>query len=104
MARRKSGADDEMLGRLQAASGETVDARTRLRAFEDEHFGKDAARVDGHVEDGFGSLYERASDDVRKRHAALKDLIAAEAALAAAKAALAEAQARYGEAEHAAGQ
>ena len=68
-------------------------AAARLRAFEDEHLGKDAVRLAGdRVERGSGSLYQRMTPEQRKAHAALEKTAETEQKLADARAALAIAE------------
>ena len=76
-----------------------TDAAGRLRAFEDEVFGADTARIDGKVERGIGSYYQRMSDAERAHHQALEALVAAEQRLADAHAALVAADAAHEAAE-----
>lgn len=79
-----------------------VTAKTKLRAFEDDVFGKDAPRIDGAVERGVGSPYARMTDHQKAHYAALEKLVAAEKAHADAEAALAAAEAAHDVAEAAA--
>lgn len=105
MARRK--ADDEQIETAEQAEPapapvrveEPTPAHERLRAFEDEHFGKDAVRIDGQIERGSGSPYAEMSDEKRARYAALERLVVAEKNLADAHAALIAADEAYGKAE-----
>lgn len=80
---------------------ESMPAAARLRAFEDEHFGEDAVRIDGKVERGSGSPYQRMGEDERRQYQALERLVAAEMKRDAARAAAAAAEAEYDEAERA---
>lgn len=68
-------------------------AAARLQAFEDEHLGKDAVRINGQIERGIGSPFAKLSDAHRAQHVALEKLVAAEAVLIAANAALSKADA-----------
>jgi len=68
-------------------------AAARMQAFEDEHLGKDAVRINGQIERGIGSPFAKLSDAHRAQHVALENLVAAEAALIAANAALSKADA-----------
>jgi hypothetical protein len=77
---------------------EPMTAEGRLRAFEDEHFGKEAVRINGNIERGSGSPYQDAKPEIRKQHIALTALIAAEGKLNDAKGALAQAEADYADA------
>lgn len=70
-------------------------AAQKLRAFEDEHLGKDAVRIDGDLERGAGSRFQAMTDDQRAQHKALENLVAAEKKMADAIAALATAQAAH---------
>jgi hypothetical protein len=76
-------------------------ATDRLRAFEDEHFGKGAVRINGRIERGSGSPYQNADPKIRKTHAALEQLIAAEQKLADTTGAMHQAEADFAAAEKA---
>lgn len=52
-------------------------AEERLRAFEDEHFGKDAVRIHGRIERGFGSKFKN-MPELHKHYAALEKLVETE--------------------------
>lgn len=68
-------------------------AHERLRAFEDEHLGKDAPRINGHIERGHGSLFERELSPNQKAHyAKLELLVHTEKRMADAAAALEKAK------------
>lgn len=69
------------------------DSAARLRAFEDEVFGKKAVRINGHIERGVGSPYAAMTDERKAQYAALEDLVAAEQQLNDATAAVAVAEA-----------
>jgi hypothetical protein len=75
-----------------AAEAETS-AAARLKAFEDEHLGVDAVRINGQIERGVGSQFAKMSDAERAQHAALENLVAAEAKLIDAHTALMKADA-----------
>lgn len=79
-----------------------TDAKARLRAFEDEHFGPDCVRIEGQVERGSGSPFSQMSDDDKATYAALERLVVAEQKVADARAALAVAEEEYAAAESAA--
>lgn len=68
-------------------------AAARLQAFEDEHLGVDAVRINGQIERGVGSPFAKMSDAERAQHTALENLVAAEAKLADAHGALMKADA-----------
>lgn len=74
------------------------DAAARMRAFEDQHIGADAHRIDGQVERGVGSLYSRLSPARHRHYEALERLVASEQKLAAAHAALIQADVEHDEA------
>ena len=59
---------------------ESITPRDRLRAFEDRLFGPDHLRPNGEIERGIGSLFARLDAAHKAHHAALEELIAAEAA------------------------
>lgn len=71
---------------------EETSAADRLRAFEDEHVGEDAPRINGALEQGHGSLFQRLSPAHRKAHAAIEKTVETEHKLAKARAALAVAE------------
>lgn len=70
-------------------------APERLRAFEDEHLGKDCVRIRGKVERGSGSPYQLMSPELKAQYAALEKLIEAEQKLADARAAVLQAEADH---------
>lgn len=70
-------------------------AKDRLRAFEDEHFGPDAVRVNGEIERGHGSPFAEMDERQHRQYAAIELLIAAEQRLADSTAALASAEAEH---------
>lgn len=72
-----------------------VPAAERVRAFEDEHLGKDAVRIGGRIERGSGSPFAAMSDEKKRQYAALEKLVAAEQKLADAHAALIQAEADH---------
>lgn len=80
---------------------EPMTAADRLRAFEDEHFGKEAVRINDRIERGYGSPYHNAAPEIRKQYEALEKLIVAEQKLADAKGVLAQAEADHRDAEKA---
>lgn len=53
-------------------------AAERLRAFEDRILGEDVVRLDGHVERGHGSKFQRMTAEQKAAHAALVHLVGAE--------------------------
>jgi hypothetical protein len=53
-------------------ASEPASAAQRLRAFEDEHLGKDTPRFQGKVERGHGAPLRFLSDELRAEHAALE--------------------------------
>lgn len=65
-----------------------VPAAERLRAFEDQHLGKDVVRLHGHVEKGFGSKFKNMPERHHRHYAALEKLVHAEQHLADAHSAL----------------
>lgn len=67
----------------------------KLRAFEDEVFGKNVSRINGEVERGIGSPYAAMTEHQKVHYAALEQLASAEKSLADASAALAAAQAAH---------
>lgn len=76
-------------------TADPVTARQKLRAFEDEHFGKDAVRVNGEIERGHGSPFADMDQHEHRQYAALELLIAAEQRLADSTTALAVAEAEH---------
>lgn len=75
-----------------------ADAKEMLREFEDANLGKDAPRVEGHIERGHGSRHASLDDSKKAEHAALERLVKAEDEVVAATAALAKAQAEHAQA------
>jgi hypothetical protein len=74
-------------------SAPATDTAARLRAFEDEVFGKRAVRINGQIERGVGSPYADMSDERKAQYAALEALVAAEQRLNDATGAAAQAEA-----------
>jgi hypothetical protein len=72
-----------------------IPAADRLRAFEDEHLGKDAVRIGGKIERGSGSPFAGLSPELKRQYAALEKLLATEQKLADAHAALIQADADH---------
>jgi hypothetical protein len=70
-----------------------TDSAGRLRAFEDDVFGKRAVRIEGKIERGVGSPYAAMSDEQKAQYAALEGLVVAEQRLNDATAAVAQAEA-----------
>jgi len=70
-------------------------ATAKLKAFEDTHLGEDIPRINGEIELGVGSRFANLKPHQKAHHAALEQMIKAEAAVADASAALAVAQARH---------
>lgn len=75
------------------APAEGPNSADRMRAFEDEVFGKDAVRIEGKIERGVGSPYAGMTDERKAQYAALEALVAAEQKLADATGAAAQAEA-----------
>lgn len=71
---------------------ERIPAAARLRAFEDEHFGEDAVRIDGKVERGSGSPYQAMSEPRKRHYQALEKAMEAEVKLGAARSQMAIAE------------
>lgn len=69
-----------------------IPAAARLRAFEDEHFGEDAVRIDGKVERGSGSPYQAMSEPQKRHYQALEKAMEAEVKLGAARSQMAIAE------------
>lgn len=105
MARRKSASlnGDEQNGTAAAAaepaSESPVSAAERFAALEERLFAGRAARVDGKIERGHGSLFRRLSEDDQRRYLALEAAVAAEAKVALARTALTLAQQALADAE-----
>jgi len=78
----------------KSAPAEGPMAADRLRAFEDEVFGKRAVRMDGKVERGVGSPYAAMTDERKAQYAALEELVLAEQRLNDATAAVGAAEAQ----------
>ena len=72
-----------------------VTAKTKLRTFEDEAFGKDVGRINGEVERGVGSPFARMTPEQKKQHAALERLVVAEQKLADASQELSKAESAH---------
>jgi len=73
-------------------------ARDQMRAFEDEHIGKDAVRnKQGHVERGFGSKFKTLDMDEawHAKYAVLEKMVEAEDKVNAANVALSAAKSAY---------
>jgi len=70
-------------------------AAVRLRAFEDEHFGTDVMRINGKIERGSGSPFQKMSDADKAKYAAIERLIETEQKLAEAHAALMTAESEH---------
>jgi hypothetical protein len=80
-------------GAPRAPDQPKTDSAARLRAFEDEVFGRRAVRIDGQIERGVGSPYAAMTDERKAQYAALEALVAAEQKLEAATSAVAQAEA-----------
>lgn len=81
-----------------AEAAEPQSAAQRLRAFEDEVFGKDAIRINAHIERGVGSHYQdprKMTHEQRAHHAALERLVKTEQKVADTSAALAKAEVEH---------
>jgi len=84
----------------EAADAKALEtAAAKLRAFEDDVFGKDVPRINGAIERGVGSAFAKMTDHQKAHHAALENLVAAEKAVADATAAHAKAHAEHAAAE-----
>ncbi len=70
-------------------------AKDKLRAFEDEVFGKDVGRINGDVERGIGSPYAAMTPHQKAHYASLEQLMKAEKTMADATATLADAEAKH---------
>lgn len=79
----------------QFEASEPASAAQRLRAFEDEHFGPEAVRINGRVERGSGSPFQAMHPDKRKQYHAIEKTIDTEANLADARAKLAVAESAH---------
>lgn len=66
-----------------------------LAAFEREKLGRDTPRHHGRIEKGFGAPFHKLKPEDQARHAALEELIDADAALSAAETALDTAKAHH---------
>lgn len=69
-----------------------VDAKQRLRDYEDEILGPGAVRINGRIERGSGSPFQLMKPFQQEHYASLERLVEAEQKLSDAKAALAVAQ------------
>jgi hypothetical protein len=76
-------------------ASEPASAAQRLRAFEDEHLGEDAPRINGAVERGVGSPFAAMTPQRLVHHAAIEKMVEAEKAVITANAALSAAQAAH---------
>ena len=65
-----------------------TDASERFAELEEKLFAGRAARVDGKIERGHGSLFRRLPEDEQRRYLALEAEVAAEAKVALARTAL----------------
>jgi hypothetical protein len=92
-AEQKRNADSMQNPAKQKSVPAEGDSAARLRAFEDEVFGKDAVRIDGVIERGVGSPYAKMTDERKAQYAALEAVIAAEQKLNDATAAVGAAEA-----------
>jgi hypothetical protein len=82
-------------GERNPAPATTVD---RLRAFEDQHLGKDVVRINGRIERGYGSPFQnpdKMPPELRRQHAALERVIETEQRLTDARTALLQAEADH---------
>lgn len=68
-----------------------------LAKFEHEKLGHDTPRHDGKIEKGSGAPFHKLSHEHKQRHAALEELIEADAAMSKAHAAHEAAKARHAE-------
>lgn len=83
----------------KAAPADAANSADRIRAFEDEVFGKRAVRINGQIERGVGSPFASMTDERKAQYAALEDIVAAEQRLNEATAAAAQAEADRAAAE-----
>jgi len=83
----------------RAAVADLASAAERFAALEEKLFGDRAARVDGKIERGHGSLFRRLPADEQRRYLALEAEVAAETVVAAARTALSLAEAALAAAE-----
>jgi hypothetical protein len=72
-----------------------VTAADKLRAFEDDHFGKDAPRINGELERGVGSPYSRMTLHQKRHYESLEHLVKAEKKVADASFELETAKAKH---------
>ena len=77
---------------------ESVDARANLRAFEDRILGENAVRIDGKIERGHGSKFQKLSAAAKAEYAALEQAVEAEQRLSLATNELSKAQAHHAQA------
>jgi len=70
-------------------------ATSRLRAFEDEHFGEDCVRINDQIERGVGSPYAAMTDEQKAHYVALEALVEAERKGNEANAAMSLAKSNY---------
>jgi hypothetical protein len=87
--------DDRVVKFTPETPPEPDNATTRLRAYEDELFGKDAVRLRGQVERGFGSKHKEMTGGQRRHYEALERAIVTEQALADAETKLIDAKAAH---------
>lgn len=80
---------------VEEHAADPMTGEARLRAFEDEHFGENAVRINGRIERGSGSPYQMAHPSVREQYGKIEKLIEAEQKLAAAHGALMQADAEH---------
>lgn len=74
-------------------------AAQMLREFEDRILGESASRINGQIERGHGSKYQKMEPEQRQHHDALMRLVAAEDRMTTAKAELAAAMTAHAEAK-----
>lgn len=82
--------------KITAHSGGRASAKSaaeRFEALEEKLFGGRAARVDGKIERGHGSLFRRLPEDEQRRYLAMEAEVEAEKVVAAAQTALTLAEA-----------
>jgi hypothetical protein len=77
------------------AASEPASAAQRLRAFEDEHLGPDAVRINGHVERGSGSPFHALPPEKRAQYHAIEKTASTEQKLAEAREKLAIAESEH---------
>lgn len=90
---------DDIFNSDRDTTDSEITAHQRLRAFEDQHLGEDAVRINGEVERGHGSRFKTLSPEHHREYAALERLRDAEKVLSDAAGKLAQAQSAHAEAQ-----